>query len=510
MTIISNINETNLTSLIKEGINVSEFISSTIMPTITTKIIISTTTNSFLRQFNTTRIYPFLRSPIITTTTSQTSCLLHKYFMFKSPFHYIIRSIELFILSLTIPLYVIVFILFIELTILRVNTNTAVSGGNSRSRRQRRRQHMHNLIWTSNYLLVDLLNLLYEVIYVIIHLSGQLPLQSFAGRFYCQSQVYVPLYLTVLMAYSLTAISIYRRRHFINLNKHMKQSNIISICMISSLWMLPIITSVFPTFLLVYLNILKITQHETTNQCQISYTYESNMQAMYIFYRLGNVFLLPISISLACYITIYADLIRMQQRFNRAFKRHVHIRKNLISQILFLFLNFAVFWLPAEIITLYTKNRHLKDTVQVTKCLNILLDPLIITGFDTRFKSAAKQLLSTPAFHGFRRCFNSNRQHDDSTTIATATAQIIPRRRFKHSRQMTTNSEQMTTGVTWNIGNNDDITVLESVSNHSPQKKQRTRRQQKQRSISSTNQRPLENRPRTSTQIRMKIVENHI
>ncbi|CAF4025479.1 unnamed protein product, partial [Rotaria sp. Silwood1] len=76
------------------------------------------------------------------------------------------------------------------------------------------------------------------------------------------------------------------------------------------LWMLPIITSVFPTFLLVYLNILKITQHETTNQCQISYTYESNMQAMYIFYRLGNVFLLPISISLACYITIYADLIR--------------------------------------------------------------------------------------------------------------------------------------------------------------------------------------------------------
>ena len=67
---------------------------------------------------------------------------------------------------------------------------------------------MRSLIWTSNYLLVDFLGLLYELIYVIIHLTGDVAHSSLIGRFYCQLQVYLPLYLTVLMAYSLTAISV--------------------------------------------------------------------------------------------------------------------------------------------------------------------------------------------------------------------------------------------------------------------------------------------------------------
>ena len=37
-----------------------------------------------------------------------------------------------------------------------------------------------------------------------------------------------------------------------------------------------------------YFDILKITQRETTNQCQISYTYGSNIEAIYICYRLGK------------------------------------------------------------------------------------------------------------------------------------------------------------------------------------------------------------------------------
>jgi hypothetical protein len=147
---------------------------------------------------------------------------------------------------------------------------------------------MRSLIWTSNYLLVDFLNLLYEVAYVIIHLSGILSLKSFSGRFYCQLQVYLPLYLTVLMAYSLTAISIYRRRHFLNLHHQIAQSTQRIIITISALWIIPIITSIMPAFLLVHFNILNITQHETTNQCQISYAYESNVEAIYIFYRLGK------------------------------------------------------------------------------------------------------------------------------------------------------------------------------------------------------------------------------
>jgi len=213
------------------------------------------------------------------------------------------------------------------------------------------------------------------------------------------------------------------------------------------------------------------------------------------FFSLGNIFLLPISISLACYITIYTDLIRMQRRFNRAFKRHVHIRKNLISQILFLFLNFAVFWLPAELITLYTKNLHLKDAVQVTKSLNILLDPLIIFVFDSRFSSAAKQLLSTQAFNGFMRCFNSNRQRNDSLITQT-----VPSKYVRDSQQMSTNSRHTITGVTRNIGNKDESNVFESVSNYSSQRPRR-RRRQKQR---------LTNRRRTSTQSRMTIAENHV
>ncbi|CAF1304362.1 unnamed protein product [Adineta ricciae] len=444
----------------------------------------STTPRPFLRLFNSTRLFPYLRAPLTTTPF-----FVNKYFMFKSPFTYIMRCIELCILSLTLPLYAIVLILFIELTVIRTSSNTAVSGGNSRSRTQRRRQHLRSLIWTSNYLLVDLLNLLYEVIYVIIHLSGQLRLKSLIGSLYCQFQVYVSLYLTVLMSYSLTAISIYRRRHFVNLTSQGERSNRKSAFMISSLWLMPMITLIFPTFLLVYSNILKITQHETTNQCQISYTYESNMEALYIFYRLGNIFLLPISISLACYVTIYTDLIRTQRRFNRAFKRHLHIRKNLITQILFLFLNFAVFWLPAEIVTLHTKNLQLKDAFQVTKCLNILLDPLIVTVFDTRLSSAGKKLLSTRLFDGFRRCFNSNRQFHHSIQN---TSTRRPKRRLRRSYNVTTDSQQITTGTTWNMGNNDDITVVESISDR-PTRRQRS-----------------ENRRRTLIQKRKHRLENHV
>ena len=198
------------------------------------------------------------------------------------------RLVELFILSLTLPLYAIVLILFIELTVQRISANTTISGGGTRSRSQRRRQRMRSLIWTSNYLLVDFLSLLYELVYVIIHLTGDLALNSFAGRIYCQFQVYVPLYLTALMAYSLTAISIYRRRHFVNLNSATTRSNRQSFLLILALWIMPIITSILPAYLLTYLNVLRIAQHESTNECQISYTYGSTVVAIYMFYRLGE------------------------------------------------------------------------------------------------------------------------------------------------------------------------------------------------------------------------------
>ena len=198
------------------------------------------------------------------------------------------RIAELSLLSLTLPLYAIVFTLFIELTVQRVSKNTAESGGNSRSRTQRRRQRMRSLIWTSNYLLVDFLGLIYELIYVIIHLTGELTLNSLAGRFYCQLQVYLPLYLTVLMAYSLTAISIYRRRHFANLNSQSTRSTTRSLFFVLALWIMPVITSIIPAYLLTQLNILRITQHEITNECQISYTYGSTVVAIYMCYRLGK------------------------------------------------------------------------------------------------------------------------------------------------------------------------------------------------------------------------------
>jgi hypothetical protein len=504
MNITSNIDRTNLTSLIIEEINENELIQSTITTT-TTKQPTTTTINTFLRLFNSTRIFPFLRLPLPTTSTSS---VLNKYFIFNSISHHNLRCVELGISSLTLALYAIVFVLFLQITVLRISRNTDISGGDSRSRHQRRRQRMRSLIWTLNYLLVDVLTLIYEIIYLIIHLVGVLPLKSFAGRFYCQLQVYLPLYLTVLMAYSLTAISFYRRRHFVNLNNQILQSNLQLFLMISALWIMPLITSTIPTFVLVHLKILKITQHETTNQCQISYKYESDLEAMYIFYRLGkcflnknfrirfiiflfigNIFLLPISISLVCYILIYVDLLRMQRRFSRAFKRHVLTRKNLIIQILFLFLNFAVLWLPAEIIMLYTKNPHLKDALQVTKSLNILLDPLIIAIFDTRFKSAAKQIISICPFIEYMCSFVTNRPLDSS--IST---QPTIFRRLERSNQMTRNT----------IWNNDDITVLELVPNHSPQ---RSRTQQQR---SSLNRRQLINKRRKSTQRRTKIVENHV
>ncbi|CAF3382989.1 unnamed protein product [Rotaria socialis] len=497
-----NTRDTNLTSIIIEGINASEIINSTVT-TITTKTsTIKTSTSILFRLFNGTRTYPFLRQSVATTTTSSSSSLLNKYFILKSQFHRDLRYGELAILSLALPLYAIVFILFIRLTVSRISRNTAISGGGSRSRSQRRRQRLRSLIWTSNYLLVDFLNLLNELAYVVVHTTGQLRLKSFVGRFYCQLQVYVPLYLTVLMAYSLTAISIYRRRHFVNLNSQVARSNMRSILLMIALWILPILTSIIPTFLLAYFKILKVTQHETTNQCQISYTYESSVEAVYIFYRLGNIFLLPISISLACYIRIYVDLIRMQRRFNRVFRRHIHIRKNLISQILFLFLNFAVFWLPAEMIMFYTKNHPLKDAMQVTKSLNILLDPLIIFGFDTRYSSAARQFLLRWPFNQFLCLFNMNPGLNSSTSTSATMGN-----RLRRSRQPP--SQPMATVTTWNIANNDDITILESVSNHSLHVP-RIRRQQQQRLISPSNRRqPINRRPRSRPR-RTHIVENHV
>jgi hypothetical protein len=150
---------------------------------------------------------------------------------------------------------------------------------------------MRSLIWTSNYLLVDFLGLLYEVIYIIIHLTGDLALDSLGGRFYCQLQVYLPLYLTALMAYSLTAISVYRRRHFVNLNSQTTRSTNRSILLIIALWTMPIITSIIPAYLLTHFKILQITQHRITNECQISYTYGTTVVAIYMCYRLGmNIF----------------------------------------------------------------------------------------------------------------------------------------------------------------------------------------------------------------------------
>lgn len=210
----------------------------------------------------------------------------------------------------------------------------------------------------------------------------------------------------------------------------------------------------------------------------------------YLFVFLGNIFLLPISISIACYVAIYVDLIRTQRRFTRAFKRHLHIRKNLISQILFLFLNFAVFWLPAEIIMLYTKNRHIKDAAQVTKSLNILLDPIIIAIFDKRFRTAAKQILTRWEFDQFLRLFNNFRQQQSSITTVPTTIQTYSRQTIKPP--------------TWNIANNDDITVLESVSNHSLQGQQPQQQQQRSRSSS------IRNKGHRSTSTRKKTTENHV
>lgn len=273
MTITSIINHTNLTSLILKEITENELI--------TTRLIGTSTPNVFFRLFNSTRTYPVLRLPLLSTTQT-------KYFIFQSTLNRNMRYTELAILSLTLPVYAIIFMLLIELTIVRISRNTDISGGGSRTRSQQRREHMRSLIWISNYLIVDFLNLLYEITYLTVHLSGILSLKSLVGHFYCQLQVYLPIYLTVLMAYSLTSISIYRRRHFVNLNNRKIQSNIRSFIMVSALWIMPIFTSIIPAYLLVYSNILRITQHETTNQCQISYTYESNIQAIYIVYRLGK------------------------------------------------------------------------------------------------------------------------------------------------------------------------------------------------------------------------------
>jgi hypothetical protein len=279
--------EKNLTSLIIEGSGDIELITSTITTTIAAATTTTTTSNILFRLFNTTKIFPLPRPSSSLLPSTSTSSLANKYFVFKLPFNQILRLVELCILSLTLPLYAIVFILFIELTVQRISSNTTISGGGTRVRSQRRRQRMRSLIWTSNYLLVDFLGLLYEVTYVIIHLTGDLALNSLAGRFYCQLQAYLPLYLTALMAYSLTAISVYRRRHFVNLNNQTTRSTKRSLVLVLILWIMPIITSIIPAYLLTYNNILRITQHEITNECQISYPYGSTIVAIYMCYRLG-------------------------------------------------------------------------------------------------------------------------------------------------------------------------------------------------------------------------------
>ncbi|CAF3404862.1 unnamed protein product [Rotaria sp. Silwood1] len=488
----------NLTLSINQESSETELINSTITTTTTTTII-TTSVNTIHRLFNDTRIFSSHRP----TATTKSSTLFKKYFFFKTPFNRIMRIVELFILSLTLPCYAIVFILFIELTVQRISSNTAISGGGSRIRTQRRRQR-------------------------------DLALSSLVGRFYCQLQVYLPLYLTVLMAYSLTAISIYRRGHFVNLNNEATRSTKRSMLLIIALWIMPIITSIIPAYLLISLKILQIKQHEATNECQISYTYGSTVVAIYMCYRLGNIFLLPLSISFACYLTICIDLIRMQRRFSRAFQRHVHIRKNLILQILFLFLNFAVFWLPAEIITLYTKSRLLKDTVQVTKSLNILLDPLIITGFDTRFSSAAQHFLSKWRLDEFMGFFSSYR----SNNLSSASIQLMSTRRgtkmkrlkqpkLEHTVRKTTTQQQMLPSVTWNLIDDNDITIVESPSNHisvineqrskpilqstiqrKQRQQQRRRRQQKSESTKSRREQII--KQQRSNPIRIKKTDNYI
>lgn len=175
----------------------------------------------------------------------------------------------------------------------------------------------------------------------------------------------------------------------------------------------------------------------------------------------------------------------MQRRFNRAFKRHLHIRKNLISQILFLFLNFTVFWLPAEIIILYTKNPGIKDAAQVIKCLNILLDPLVITGFDTRFSSAGRQLLSKWPFDQLTRCLNLDRRQSSSSITQATTLKTY---------SLPTLQPPRTQASTWNMANNDDITVLESVYNNPSQtsRSRNTHRHQPKRKQSKTVQNHME------------------
>ena len=202
----------------------------------------------------------------------------------------------------------------------------------------------------------------------------------------------------------------------------------------------------------------------------------------------------------------------MQRRFSRAFDRHVHIRKNLILQILFLFLNFAALWLPAEIITLYTKNRLLKDTVQVTKSLNILLDPIIITGFDTRFSSAAHQLLSK---WRLEMClFNTNRHSSSSSAsiqLMTSRHGTIKRLRQSAARRSfrKSSSQRQTTNPpsTRNRIDNDDVTVLESTSNHVTTTTERRSRRQPQHQR-RRRQTPPRRQPSNPTRIR--ITDNHL
>ena len=214
------------------------------------------------------------------------------------------------------------------------------------------------------------------------------------------------------------------------------------------------------------------------------------------YFSLGNTFLLPISISLVCYIRIYIGLIYMQRHFSRAFKRYLHIPKNLIIQILVLFLNFAVFWLPAEIIMLYAKDHYLKDAIQVTKSFNILFDPLIITGFDTRYSSAAQDLLSRWPFYQLVRFLITQREHNSLASTSAI------RDRLRRPYQLT--NQHTRKDATGNIANNDDITIFETLSSYFDQRR-RIRRQQQSSSSSPLNLRESINKQKRARQNRMNI-----
>jgi hypothetical protein len=120
---------------------------------------------------------------------------------------------------------------------------------------------------------------------------------------------------------------------------------------------------------------------------------------------------------------------------------------------------------------IYTKNRHLRDAVQVTKSLNIFLDPLIIIRFDTRFSAAARQLLSQSRIDEFIDFLRTNRQR--RLSLSTQPNSIRSPR--------PTMIQQIPPVTTWNIAENDDITVVEPTSNHLSRRPRIRQPQQRER-----------------------------